>query len=114
MGLKRVFSKIGGGILGALKNRKTRRVAAEMARVFVPAWGPALARAIDVVETAEAIFTEPKSGEDKKAWALEQLQAQLAEMGFEEKRILGLIELALLLTKGEATVDWKEEESPEG
>lgn len=109
MGIGRVFSKIGGGVLGALKSKVTRRVAAEAARVFVPAWGPALARAIDVVETAEAVFTDPRSGEDKMAWALEALKTQFNDMGIEEKRIRGLIELALLLTKGEATVEWKEE-----
>lgn len=109
MSLKRAFSKIGKGIFGAMKSKVTRRVAAEVVRTTVPVYGPAIARAIDVVEAAEILFDEPRAGKKKRQWAVEQLSAQLRELGIEEKRLLGLIELALLLTKGEATIDWDDD-----
>ncbi len=104
MGLGRVFKKIGDGFLtvGKIIADVADIPFAEELIAFVPVVGPALSIAMKYVDEAEKKFSEPKSGKVKMAWALHNTRSALLEVGVEEKRILGLLELALLLIKGEA------------
>lgn len=106
MSFKRAFSKIGSGVWKMFKGKAARKVAGAMARIYVPVWGPAIAEALETVDAAEILFDAPKQGEAKMAWARAQLEERLRDLGVDEKRIGGLIEIALLLTKGEAEIDW--------
>lgn len=111
MGLGRAFKKIGSGFI------KVGKFVADFADIpfatqlvtFVPVVGPAMAIAIRAVDKAEEIFSKPGSGKIKMAWALERALTDLKAAGLEEKRILGLLELALLVHKGEAMMAEVEE-----
>lgn len=104
MGLKRVFKKIGAAIL------KVGKIIADVNDVpfvneviaFIPMVGPALSIAMSFVDRAEKAFPKPKSGKLKLAWALKQTEEALAAAGLKEKRLNALIEIALLIIKGEA------------
>ncbi len=106
MGLKRVFGKIAEGFVAAGKaiiKVKDLPFLQDVV-VFIPVVGPALAFALDRVEEAERIFSTPKSGREKFAWVLVNLQKDLDTLGLDEKRIGALIEIALLILKKEADI----------
>ena len=100
--LKRVFSKIGGG----LKDPKAIKIM-KVVVPHIPIAGPVLALALGRVAEAEELFRKnPKSGEShKKPWVKHQLRKDFREIGVWEKRIDAIIEIALLILKAEAKVD---------
>ena len=107
----RVFKKIAGAFVHVgrfIVKRETLSALSEVA-VFIPVVGKPLALALDYVEEAEEMFSEPKSGEEKLAWVLEKLQGALNKVGYSEKRIDALILMALLILKGEAEIRGVEE-----
>lgn len=107
----RAFRKIGGALKSVgrfIIRRDVLRALSDVA-VFVPVIGAPLAIALDFVEEAEAKYPEPGSGTDKMAWAIEHAIIALNTVGYEEKRVKGLLELALLIFKDEAQIRSDEE-----
>lgn len=108
MGFKRFFSKIGKGALKGVKQVDAVGDAirsipfAENMIAFVPFAGPGLKIALDAVDRAERTLAGPGRGEQKMAIAAGFAMRELAAAGIEEKRLKGLLELALLVHKGEA------------
>ena len=106
--MKRFFGTIGPKLLAGIKGIDRVGDALDVLPggknlvVFIPVVGPALAIALDAVDTAERAITSSKSGPAKLAMALTETQVKLAELGIEEKRLHGIIELALLILKNEA------------
>ena len=109
-GFGRFFKKLGKNIgKGGLKVGKVVADVADIPMVkelvaMIPVAGPGIAFAMSRVDAAEKMFTGPKSGKQKREWAMTQLAKDLRGAGVEEKRILGMIELALLLNKNEAVL----------
>ena len=107
MGLKSFFSKISS------RFKQVFGVIADIGRLpflptviaHIPVVGPWLHLAITRVVQAEDLFkNESKSGEQKRAWAVERLLVDFKLEEVDSKRILAAIELALLLVKNEAFV----------
>lgn len=95
--LGRAFKKVASFIV----RRETIEAAKEVS-VFVPVVGNVMAIVLGLVEEAEVMFAEPGKGKEKFAWVLENALSVMAAAGYEEKRVNGLIELALLVLKLEA------------
>ncbi len=105
MGLGRVFMKIGKGVLkvGKIFVRVGDVPYAKDLVAIVPVVGPGLSIALKWVDKAERIYSNiPKSGKQKMAWAVQEALVELRAAGLDEKRVLGLLEVALLVYKGEA------------
>jgi len=102
----RAFRKIGGAFkaIGKLIIRREVLSTVKNVAVFIPVAGPAIATALDYVEAAERKFSKPHSGEEKMLWVLENAIGALKKAGYEEKRVNGLIEMALLIYKMEAEI----------
>ncbi len=106
--MKRFFAKIGAGFIQTIKaidhigDFLKILPGGEKIVAIIPIIGPALLIALDAVDRAERVLSAPKSGTAKMAMALEEVQAKLKNLNIEEKRVRGLIELALLILKNEA------------
>ncbi len=98
--LGRVFKKIGGGLASP-----TAIKALKVVSPMIPVAGPVMATAVELVGSAEGTFPESGAGPTlRKPWVRHQLAKRLREEQLEEKRIDALIELALLVYKGEAKI----------
>lgn len=108
----RVFRKIGSAFKAigkfVVKHRETIMDLDDLV-VFIPIIGGPLSIALNLVEEAESSYPEGGNGEFKMAWVLIELKNSLAAAGFEEKRLKALIEMALLILKGEAEIRKMEE-----
>ncbi len=93
----RAFKKVARFLVG----KRTRRVLKTIS-IFVPVLDVAFSVIYGLVDAAEKGFPEAGSGAEKLAWVLRQVEGALEQVGVKEKRVLGLIELALLVLKGEA------------
>lgn len=102
----RAFRKIGGAFkaIGRFIVRREVLRTLKSVSVFIPVIGAPLATALDYVEAAERKFSKPGSGTDKMAWVIENAVGALRKAGYEEKRVNGLIEIALLILKDEAEI----------
>lgn len=102
----RAFRKLGGALkaIGKFIIRRETLATLKSVAIFVPVVGRPLSIALDYVEAAERKFSKPGSGIDKMAWVIENAVGALRKAGYEEKRVNGLIEMALLILKDEAEI----------
>ena len=102
--VKRAFVALGKRVAKVFTSEVIK--AAKKVVVQIPIVGLPLALALDLVGKAEWLHEdgEHRTGPEKFAYVLVNLTRALREKGIEEKRIGALIENALLVYKGEATI----------